>query len=75
MLGRPGGTGGTGGVDDAFLRLFAPGIGAEIMGAGKFGHPRWFWRSPGLFWAPPGSWVRSAATWYTGSDCRPRGSR
>jgi dihydrofolate reductase len=38
MLGEPGGTGG---VDDAFLRLFAPGIGAEIMGAGKFGHPGW----------------------------------
>jgi dihydrofolate reductase len=38
MLGR---TGGSGGIDDAFLRLFAPGIGAEIMGAGKFGHPGW----------------------------------
>ena len=38
MLGRPGGTGG---VDDAFLRLFAHGVGAEIMGAGKFGHPGW----------------------------------
>jgi dihydrofolate reductase len=38
MLGRPGGTRG---VDDAFLRLFAPGIGAEIMGAGKFGYPGW----------------------------------
>jgi dihydrofolate reductase len=38
MFGRPGGTGG---VDDAFLRLFAPGIGAEIMGAGKFGPPGW----------------------------------
>ena len=38
MLGR---SGGTGGVDDAFLRLFAPGVGAEIMGAGKFGHPGW----------------------------------
>lgn len=38
MLGRPGGTGG---IDDAFSRLFTPGIGAEIMGAGKFGHPGW----------------------------------
>ena len=38
MVGQPGGTGG---VDDAFLRLFAPGIGAEIMGAGKFGLPGW----------------------------------
>jgi dihydrofolate reductase len=38
MIGQPGGTRG---VDDAFLRLFAPGVGAEIMGAGKFGHPGW----------------------------------
>src|SRR6476620_4539204 len=36
MLGRPGGSGG---VDYAFSRMFAPGIGAEIRGAGKFGHP------------------------------------
>ena len=33
--------GGSGGIDDAFAQLFAPGIGAEIMGAGKFGHPGW----------------------------------
>jgi hypothetical protein len=38
MLGQPGGSGG---VDDAFARLHGPGIGAEIMGAGKFGHPGW----------------------------------
>ena len=38
MLGEPGGSRG---VDDAFLRLFAPGVGAEIMGAGKYGHPGW----------------------------------
>jgi len=42
--------GGSGGVDDAFTRLFAPGIGAEIMGAGKFGHPGWHedpeWKGP-----------------------------
>jgi dihydrofolate reductase len=38
MLGQPGGTEG---VDDAFARRFAPGIGAEIMGAGKFGPPGW----------------------------------
>ena len=38
---RDGQPGGSGGVDDAFLRLFAPGIGAEIMGAGKFGPPGW----------------------------------
>jgi dihydrofolate reductase len=33
--------GGSGGIDDAFARLFEPGIGAEIMGAGKFGFPGW----------------------------------
>lgn len=33
--------GGTGGIDDAFARQFAPGIGAEIMGAAKFGPPGW----------------------------------
>ena len=38
MVGEPGGTGG---IDDAFLRLHDPGIGAEIMGAGKFGPPGW----------------------------------
>ena len=38
MLGQPGGTAG---IDDAFLRLFAPGVGAEIMGARKFGPPTW----------------------------------
>jgi len=29
------------GVDNAFAQQFAPGIGAEIMGAGKFGPPGW----------------------------------
>jgi dihydrofolate reductase len=38
MFGLPGNTGG---VDDAFARLFDGGIGAEIMGAGKFGPPGW----------------------------------
>ncbi len=38
---RVGEPGGTQGVDDAFVRLFAPGIGAEIMGANKFGPPGW----------------------------------
>ncbi len=33
--------GGARGVDDAFLRLFDQGIGAEIMGANKFGPPGW----------------------------------
>jgi len=32
-----GGTGGTVGVDDAVAQQHEPGIGAEIMGAGKFG--------------------------------------
>ena len=36
-----GGSGGGGGVDDAFARQFEVGIGAEIMGAGKFGFPGW----------------------------------
>lgn len=34
-------SGGTSGVDDALVRLFAAGVGAEIMGAGKFGYPGW----------------------------------
>jgi hypothetical protein len=38
---RVGEPGGSGGLDDAFLRLHDPGIGAEIMGAGKFGPPGW----------------------------------
>ena len=36
VVGEPGGSG-----DDAVLRLHDPGIGAEIMGAGKFGYPGW----------------------------------
>ncbi|SHN74290.1 dihydrofolate reductase family protein [Cryptosporangium aurantiacum] len=50
LLGRPGGTGG---IDDAFARLFSVGIGAEIMGSGKFGPPGWHsdpdWHGP---WGP-----------------------
>src|SRR3954447_1768769 len=38
MVGEPGGSRG---LDDAFARLHNPGIGAEIMGAGKFGYPGW----------------------------------
>jgi dihydrofolate reductase len=34
-------SGGSGGVDDAFAQWHGPGIGAEIMGANKFGHPGW----------------------------------
>lgn len=38
MMGRgPGSTG----ADNAYAQQFAPGIGAEIMGAGKFGPPGW----------------------------------
>jgi dihydrofolate reductase len=32
---------GTAGVDDALAQQFGPGIGAEIMGANKFGPPGW----------------------------------
>src|SRR4029453_13736572 len=38
---RVGEPGGSGGIDDAFLRLHDDGIGAQIMGAGKFGAPGW----------------------------------
>ena len=38
MVGEPGGTAG---VDDAFAQRHGPGIGAEIMGARKFGPPGW----------------------------------
>jgi dihydrofolate reductase len=37
-VGQPGGTRG---IDDAFARLHGPGVGAEIMGARKFGPPGW----------------------------------
>ena len=44
---------GTAGVDDAFAERHGPGIGAEIMGAGKFGPPGWQddpeWRG---WWGP-----------------------
>jgi len=38
---RQGEPGGSGGIDDALLRLHEPGVGAEIMGSGKFGPPGW----------------------------------
>jgi dihydrofolate reductase len=38
MIGKPGGNAG---VDDAFARQFNAGVGAEIMGAGKYGFPGW----------------------------------
>src|SRR5579859_1782362 len=33
--------GGNDGVDNAFARQHDTGVGAEIMGAGKFGYPGW----------------------------------
>lgn len=38
IIGREGGSSG---VDDALAQQHEPGIGAEIMGAGKFGPPGW----------------------------------
>lgn len=38
---KTGEAGGTGGIDDALVRRHDVGIGAEIMGAGKFGFPGW----------------------------------
>jgi dihydrofolate reductase len=38
---RSGQPGGTSGVDDVFVRQHDAGIGAEIMGAGKYGYPGW----------------------------------
>ncbi|HEU4918801.1 MAG TPA: dihydrofolate reductase family protein [Candidatus Limnocylindrales bacterium] len=38
---RAGLPGGSGGIDDALTRLHDVGVGAEIMGAGKFGPPGW----------------------------------
>jgi hypothetical protein len=49
--------GGSGGIDDAVLRLHDPGIGAEIMGAGKFGYLGWH-EDP----AWKGRWVTSRET-------------
>jgi dihydrofolate reductase len=50
LVGEPGGSRG---IDDVFLRLHDPGVGAEIMGAGKFGYPGWHedadWRG---WWGP-----------------------
>ena len=34
-------SGGSGGIDDALARSHDVGIGAEIMGAGKYGFPGW----------------------------------
>jgi dihydrofolate reductase len=50
MVNEPGGTNG---IDDTFLRESAPGIGAEIMGAGKFGPPGWYEDSEWKGWWGP----------------------
>src|SRR5919204_22962 len=41
-----GAPGGSGGVDDAFAQVFDSGVGAEIMGPGKFGPPGWHEEDP-----------------------------
>ena len=50
VVGEPGGASG---VDDAFVRLHDTGVGAEIMGANKYGPPGWHddpdWRG---WWGP-----------------------
>jgi len=38
---RVGEPGGSRGIDDAFVRLHDQGVGAEIMGSGKYGYPGW----------------------------------
>lgn len=50
MVGEPGGNRG---IDHVFAHQYNPGIGAEIMGAGKYGYPGWHddpdWRG---WWGP-----------------------
>ena len=53
------GPGGTAGVDDAFAERHGHGIGAEIMGANKFGPPGWTWYSAAV--APPLGSTKSVA--------------
>jgi hypothetical protein len=67
MLGQPGGTAG---IDDAFLRLFAPGIGAEIMGARKFGPPTWHEDPDWKGW-----WGSQPAVPYAGLRSHPSSAR
>ena len=50
MIGQPGGTRG---IDDAFSQQFDTGIGAEIMGANKFGPPGWQENSDWKGWWGP----------------------
>ena len=50
LQGEPGGSAG---IDDAFLRLHDPGVGAEIMGSRKFGPPDWHERPDWTGWWGP----------------------
>jgi dihydrofolate reductase len=50
LVGKPGGGGG---IDNAFAQQFDPGIGAEIMGANKFGYPGWHEDSEWKGWWGP----------------------
>src|SRR5262249_26087917 len=52
MQGEPGGSRG---IDDAFLRLHDPEVGAEVMGSRKFGPPDWHEKPhwPGWWGAEP----------------------
>jgi dihydrofolate reductase len=43
-------TGGSAGIDDAFLQLHDAGVGAEIMGSRKFGPPDWHERPDWTGW-------------------------
>jgi dihydrofolate reductase len=45
--------GGSGGIDNVFAQEHGPGIGAEIMGAGKFGYPGWHEDSEWKGWWGP----------------------
>src|SRR5436190_313576 len=64
IVGQPGGSGG---VDDAFAQRHGPGIGAEIMGANKFG-------PPGAY-ASGTDWRASRRTTGSRSSPRPAESR
>src|SRR4051794_18343947 len=58
LMGEPGGTRG---IDDAFLRLHDHGVGAEIMGAGKFGYPGWHENPEWTGWGGPNPAVPHAS--------------
>src|ERR687892_662625 len=70
---RVGQPGGSGGIDDTFARLFAAGIGAEIMGSGKFGPPGWHedpeWKG---WWGPNPPFHTPTARTYASAGVPPR---